>query len=349
MAEAPNRLVLPQWQFEPGTFNAITDVPGVLVGHVTVERDTPHRIRTGVTAILPHPGDLSNTAVWASGGWLNGNGELTGLGYIQESGLLTSPVMLTNTYAVGRVHDGVFAYFDKHSGGHWAGQLPVVGECWDGYFNTITDRTAIGTEEVIRAIESAHGGKVEQGRVGAGAGMRSFELHAGIGTASRKILWGGKTYHVGVLVNMNHSLLGQLDPGVRKLLETRLGDLEEVRVRDALDKVRKQAMGEPTSRQGSMMTVIATDLPMAPHQLRALIQRTALGIGAMGSTMNTTSGDGVVVFSTAKVIKLDGEPQQPEFREWMSYDALSPVYRATVEAVTEAQLNALLAAHNAIP
>jgi D-aminopeptidase len=342
--------VLPQWQFQPGQHNAITDVPGVKVGHVTIRRDIPHTVRTGVTAIIPHAGNLATEAVWANGGWLNGNGELTGLGYLQETGLLTSPIMLTNTYSLGKVHDGVFEYFQRTAPGRWVGLLPVVGECYDGFFNTITDRSAISTDDVVRSIETAAAGPVLQGRVGAGTGMRSFELHAGIGSASRKIEVDGKPYHIGVLVNANHTNnkgLTHLDPVIRQKLEAQLGPLTQIKAEDATHKAVQPPVAPP--RQGSIIVIIATDLPLGPHQLKELVNRAALGLGAMGSTMDTTSGDGVIAFSTAQRIPLEADGPNPSSlipTTVMLHDALSPVYRATVEAVTEAQINALIASHS---
>lgn len=355
VTSTPPRITLPQWRFSPGQFNAITDVPGVKVGHVTVRRDIPHTIRTGVTAIVPHDGNLANQAVWSYGGWLNGNGEMTGLGYIQETGFLLSPIMLTNTYSVGKVYDGVFDYYRKNYPGQpWAGLIPVVGECYDGYFNTIEDRSAITNEDVVKAVESAESGAVPQGRVGAGTGMRSFELHAGIGSASRKLKIGETWYHIGVLVNANHTNnkgLGNLDPVIRQKIEERVGPLETHRQQDERDEAKQPVAETPKpplsgqSRQGSIITVIATDLPLAPHQLKELLTRAGLGIGAMGSTMDTTSGDGVLVFSTANKVTMGGDTSKPLPMPILHHDELSPVYRATVEAVTEAQINAILASH----
>ncbi|MBY0405708.1 MAG: P1 family peptidase [Cyanobacteria bacterium] len=346
---SPSRVELPQWQFKPGSFNAITDVPGVSVGHLTVRQETPHTIRTGVTAIIPHNGNLATDAVWASGGWLNGNGELTGLGYIQETGYLLSPILLTNTFSVGTVHDGVFEYYERNHPGEWAGLIPVVGECYDGFFNNIEDRTSISKQDVVKAIEAAKSGGVPQGRVGAGTGMRSFEMHAGIGSASRKLVLDGKTYTIGVLVNANHTNhdgLEKLDPVIRSKMEEKIGDLKALSKRDNLDQAKRPILQQ--SRQGSIITVIATDLPLMPHQLKELVNRAGLGIGAMGSTMDTTSGDGVIAFSTASLISCKPGAPQTLPAQVIHQDALSPVYRATVEAVAEAQINSILASHSDI-
>ncbi len=351
---------MPQWEFQPGPWNSITDVPQVKVGHVTIQKDTPHHIRTGVTAIVPYSGNLATVGLWASGLWLNGNGELTGLGPLQSAGILNSPILLTNTFSVGTVHTGVFKYFLKHypakepGGTLWSGQLPVVGECYDGYFNTIEDLDAITPEDAVTAIEQAQSGPVAQGSVGAGTGMRSFELHAGIGSASRILQLGGRTYTLGVLVNMNHSHFRHLNPEIRARLEKTLGiSLETLRKQDSQDsRFRQKAAGyqrspQTQSRQGSIMVVIATNIPLGPQELHAIAERAALGIGATGSAMNTTSGDGVIAFSTAEPIPLaESQAPAPLLRQQTLHpDQLSPVYRATVEAVTEAQINALLASH----
>lgn len=326
-----------------GPHNDITDVPGVTVGHVTIKQDHPHTLRTGVTAIIPHAGNLATEGLLAYGEMLNGNGELTGLGPLQDTGVLNSPILLTNTTGVGAVHQGVFDYFDKHYPDQWMGQLPVIGECYDGFFNTITDRTAITPATAVQALESATSGPVAQGRVGAGTGMKSFYLHAGIGSASRQIKIKTKTYTLGVLVNMNHSHFEEMNPAFRKRLEEKLGPLEKVKEKDALDSVTPRPI---TPRQGSIIIVLATDLPLIPSQLKALSKRALLGIGATGSTLALTSGDGVVAFSTATRLNLKDNADNQITLPMIHPDSrvLSEIYRATVIAVREAQVNALLAA-----
>ncbi|MEB3285907.1 MAG: P1 family peptidase [Vampirovibrionales bacterium] len=360
----PLRLLLPQWRFNPGPYNAITDVPGVRVGHATVKQDSPHTLRTGVTAILPHNGNLARVGLWAAGSNLNGNGEMTGLAPLETFGVLNTPILLTNTFSVGAVHQGVHKYFQTRYPGQWGGQLPIVGECYDGFFNTIDDLSAVTPQDAVAAIESARGGPVEQGRVGAGTGMRSFELHAGIGSASRKVMVDGKWYTIGVLLNANHSRLDVMNPFIRNALEKRYGSLETLRQKDSLDRAisSDKAKAEvsvqtkapsfrpnPRSRQGSIITVIATDLPLNPTQLKQLANRSALGVGAMGSTMDTTSGDFVVAFSTANPFTLGENSGALLTSQTVHPDLLSPVYRATVEAVTEAQINALQASHSNLP
>jgi L-aminopeptidase/D-esterase-like protein len=345
--------VLPQWQFAPGRYNAITDVPGVQVGHITLQADTPQRIRTGVTAIVPHRGNLATTALWAYGQALHGNGEMTGLSTIQDTGLLNSPILLTNTYAVGAVHQGVMAYFNQTYPGQWSGQLPVVAECYDGYYNTIEALDTVRPAHAVAALRAAQSGPVPQGRVGAGTGMRSFELHAGIGSASRRVLLDDKTYTIGVLVNANHSRLAGMNPQVRRALETRLGPLALLQQQDAQDAAQREpatARPQPVpSRQGSIIVVIATDMPIGPMALKDLAQWAALGIGATGSTMDTSSGDFVLAFSTANPVPVPPLSALVSVGPQLHPDVLTPALRATVEAVTEAQINALLAAHTAAP
>lgn len=344
------RVVLPQWRFEPGPLNAITDVAGVKVGHVTIWRDHPYPIRTGVTAIVPHSRDLARTGLWANGRMLHGNGELTGLWFVRATGILNTPILLTNTFSVGQVSRGVFDYYRRHYPGKtpgstvWPGQLPVVGECYDGYFNTIEDPSAVMPEDAVQAIELARGGAISQGRVGAGTGMRSFGLYAGIGTASRQVMIDGKQYTLGVLVNMNHSRFADLNPVIRTELEKRFGrPLDEIHREDSRNLVPRASSA--IQRQGSIIVVIATDLPLLPYQLEQLALRAALGIGALGSTMASTSGDGVIAFSTAQPVPLGDNAPVVLPLQVIHPDYLSPIYRATVEAVTEAQINALVAAH----
>ena len=347
----PARLIPAFWrQFPTGQFNAITDVPGLKVGHVSVYRDLPSKVRTGVTAIVPDAasltdgqGNLANTAFHAAAVNLNGNGELTGRGPLETAGLLNSPIILTNTYSVGAAHQGVFDYFAKHHRGQWTGQLPVIGECWDGYYNTIED-PALSPQDTVAALESAHSGPVQQGRTGAGTGMRSFEMHAGIGSASRKIRLNGKEYTIGVLVNANHSKLNNLNPLLRSALENQFQTpLENLRQSDNRDHANRPPL--PSPRQGSIITMIATDLPLDSKALHQLAERAGLGIGNTGSIMATTSGDYAIAFSTANPVQVGENASPINKSETINPDFLSPIFQATIEAVTEAQLNSITAAH----
>lgn len=347
----PVRLHLPQWQtFTAGTHNAITDVPGITVGQITYTQDIPTTIRTGVTAVVPSAkaltngqGNLATTGFRASSVCLNGNGELTGSSFINEFGILNSPILLSNTRAVGALHHGVSAYFDKHYPGQWSCQLPVIGECYDGFFNNI-DQTVIGPEAAEAVIQHSKSGPVTQGRVGGGAGMRSFGLHAGIGSSSRKIMLNGKAYTIGVLVNTNHSRLEDMNPAIRQQLEAKFGPLAALKAKDDLDNAHTAHKNSP--RQGSIQVVIATDLPLNTNQLKELASRAGLGIGNTGSTMSTTSGDFATAFTTANPVPMGSQVPAELLTIELHPDQMTPVFKAAVEAVTEAQVNALVASHS---
>jgi len=347
----PQPLNLPQWQtFSSGLNNAITDVPGLKVGQVTYSSDVPNRVHTGVTAIVPdsaalthNRGNLANTGFRASSITLNGNGELTGAHFINEFGVLNSPIMLTNTRAVGAIHDGVDRYFEKHFPGQWSCGLPVIGECYDGYFNT-SGQNVIPPEAAEQSIEQAKSGPVQQGRVGAGTGMRCFGLHAGIGSSSRKINLNGHEYTIGVLVNANHSHLEDMNPLIRQQLESRFGPLDQLKTRDDMDHAPFRPTVSP--RQGSIQVVIATDLPLNNKQLEELAKRGGLGIGNTGSFIGTTSGDFVTAFSTANPVPMGAEPPTVLNTTELHPDTMNMAFKATVEAVTEAQTNALVASHS---
>lgn len=355
MTTHPQPLALPQWQtFQPGPNNAITDVSGVQIGQVSIRIDYPVKIRTGVTVILPeakvlahHSGqpaaNLANLGFPAAVVNLNGNGELTGDSFINEFGVLNGPIVLTNTRSVGIAYEGVIQYFQRHFPGEWGSQLPVVGECWDGFFSDET-QSIIPSDTVEKAISQAQSGPVLQGQVGAGTGMRSFELHAGIGTASRKIKLDEQEYTIGVLVNTNHSRLKDLNPVIRQPLESLFGPLEALKTKDSQDA----ATPKPTIsvRQGSIQVIIATDLPLNQTELKELGRRAGLGIGHTGSAMGTTSGDFVTAFSTANPISLNRKTPTLISKQEIHPDAMTPVFKATIEAVVEAQINALIASHN---
>ena len=351
----PWRLPLTPWQtYSAGPWNAITDVPGVIVGHVSLRASqssqAPVGIRTGVTAIWVDNANRSEQGLWAASAVHNGNGEVTGLASIDTFGVLNSPILLTNTRSVGVIHSGVHRYMaTTYPKAIWS-ELPVVGECWDGVFNSI-HAEAVDENDATLALTSARSGPVWQGRVGAGSGMRSFELYGGIGSASRQIDFNGKRYTIGVLVNTNHSKLSALNPAIKAPLSAELGDLSERRKR--LMPPTQTSMSLPTSRQGSIVVIIATDIPLMPQQLKQLAQRAAIGIGLTGSVMATTSGDFVLAFSTANPISMhaistiDSAWVNTE-APWRHPDAMTPLYTMTIESVLEAQVNALSAA-NGIP
>lgn len=320
----------------PGPLNAITDVAGVTVGHVTLVEDLTdgRKVRTGVTAILPRGRGTLDTPVY--GGWfaLNGNGEMTGTAWLEESGQLEGPVMLTNTHSVGVVRDAVIAWRVKAGGadasGYWW-SLPVVAETWDGHLNDING-FHVRPEHAARAIEQARGGPVAEGNVGGGTGMICHEFKCGIGTASRRTTAAGGAYTVGVLVQANY--------GLRDTLR-----IAGVPVGQHLRNDRVYSEQDPAaSDTGSIIIVVATDAPLLPHQLKRLARRAALGLARMGSVAGNGSGDIFVAFSTANAEALAGKPLAASTS--LGNDHVDPLFAATVEATEEAIVNAMVAARD---
>jgi L-aminopeptidase/D-esterase-like protein len=312
----------------PGPLNAITDVKGVEVGHTTLISGEGKLqvgtgpVRTGVTAILPR-GKQSNDQVFA--GWfsLNGNGEMTGTTWIEESGFLEGPVMITNTHSVGTVRDAVIAWRVKRGQLNQPWSLPVVAETWDGYLNDING-FHVKPEHVFAALDGATSGPVAEGNVGGGTGMICHEFKGGIGTASRKIEERLGGYTVGVLVQANYGRRNQLRiAGVPVGLEI--------------------TEDSPFRREnGSIIIVVATDAPLLPHQLKRLARRAAMGLARVGSIAGNSSGDIFIAFSTAN-------PQAASSRglaqlAMLPNDQMDFLFAATVQATEEAIVNALVAA-----
>ena len=296
----------------PGPLNAITDVTGVRVGHTTlIEGDD---VRTGVTVVLP-PDELH----FAGSHRLNGNGELTGLAWIRESGFLTTPVALTNTHSVGVVRDALCAAASGKA--DWS--LPVVGETWDGLLNDI-DGFHVTKEHVFEALEIASEGPVVEGNVGGGTGMICHGFKGGIGTASRVV----DDYTVGVLVQANH--------GARSRLQ-----VNGVAVGRALGQDRIPLPRRPPAGS-SIIVVAATDAPLLPHQCERLAQRTALGIARTGGAGENSSGDFALAFATGNP-GLAGD-QKTISLEMLANEHINGLFYAVIEATEEAIVNALLAA-----
>ena len=306
-----------------GQYNAITDVKGVLVGHITLIEGTGKLVvgkgpvRTGVTAIVPHGEDIYRNNVFAAAEALNGNGEMTGMAWINERGQLEVPVVLTNTLSVGEGYSGVVAYMLKQSARRVP--LPVVAECYDGGLNDIAGRH-VTVDHVVEAIETAKSGAVPEGSVGAGTGMRAYQFKAGIGTASRVVPDG---HTVGVLVNANCGRRPKLT-----IAGVPVG--RELPVR-----------ASPT-RDGSIIVVIATDAPLVPHQLRRLCKRAALGIGRTGTVSRTSSGDFAIAFSTA--YRLSRSRADRDTITTLRDGRLNAIFQATIEATEEAIVNAMCVA-----
>ncbi len=315
----------------PGPLNAITDVNGVEVGQTTlISGSGPLKVgvgpvRTGVTAILPRGHDFRDS-VFAGWFTLNGNGEMTGTTWVEDSGFLDGPVMITNTHSVGVVRDAVIAWRVKHAppddDGYWW-SLPVVAETWDGELNDING-FHVKPEHVFHALDTAKSGPVEEGSVGGGTGMICNEFKGGIGTSSRVLdaRYGG--YTVGVLVQCNYGSRSQL-----RIAGVPVGrEIGEHTVRD--DDV------------GSIIVVVATDAPLIPTQLKRVARRVSLGLGRDGSFSGDGSGDIFIAFSTANPGV--AEPKGLHQLTMLPNQRLNPIFLATVQATEEAVVNAMVAA-----
>jgi L-aminopeptidase/D-esterase-like protein len=324
-----------------GPLNAITDVKGVEVGHTTLISGEGKLVvgsgpvRTGVTAVLPRGKQSANTPVFA--GWfsLNGNGEMTGTTWVEESGFLEGPVMITNTHSVGVVRDSVVSWRVKQGSpdatGYWW-SLPVVAETYDGYLNDING-FHVKEKHAFEALESAKPGAVAEGNVGGGTGMVCYGFKGGIGTASRKLDEKGGGYTVGVLVQANFGRRNQLRiDGVPVGAEIKDDNV-------ALDQPRW-----PDEDVGSIIIVVATDAPLLAHQLKRLARRAALGVARTGSSSGNGSGDIFIAFSTAnhEAAKQTGPVQLT----MLPNDLLNPIFEGTVQATEEAIVNALIAAES---
>jgi L-aminopeptidase/D-esterase-like protein len=309
----------------PGKWNAITDVAGVEVGHVTlIEGDA---VRTGVTAILPRgKGESAKTPCFGGYFSLNGNGEMTGTAWLEESGMLDGPIVLTNTNAVGVVRDAMIGYAarrwppKKDSWSFWS--LPVVAETWDGTLNDIYGGHVNGSH-AIAAIEQAASGPVAEGGVGSGTGMICFEFKGGIGTASRVLAPSAGGYAVGVLVQSNFGLRHQL-----RIAGLPVGE----------------ELGEGLVRSkdgGSIIIVVATDAPLLPHQLKRLARRATMGLARTGSVAGNGSGDLFLAFSTAN--PKAGDETATVDLAMLPNERMGALFEATVGATEEAIINALVA------
>jgi len=340
----------------PGPLNAITDVAGLRVGHATlIDGDGPLRVghgpvRTGVTVVLPR-GDASwDDAAFAGCHRLNGNGELTGLEWVRESGALYGPVAITNTHSVGIVRDTlVAASVERRSDPDVWWSLPVVGETYDGILNDING-FHVRPEHVRDALSSASGGPVPEGNVGGGTGMICHEFKGGVGTASRIVPDADGGFTVGALVQANH--------GRREWLRVDgvpVGDAigvdvvpsayrdEDARPDDPADPHRTSRRPPPGS--GSIIVVVATDAPLLPHQCERLAQRAGLGLARAGATGGHTSGDLFIAFATGNRVPAAGihAPVAVDLRA-VTDRVIDPLFMATIEAAEEAVVNALIAA-----
>ena len=330
--------------------NAITDVAGVRVGHTTlIHGDGPLRrgtgpIRTGVTVLMPHDGNVWTEPVFAGTHRLNGNGEMTGQEWIRESGMLAGGIGITNTHSVGTVHAAlVDAAVQSHPAGSAFWSLPVVGETYDGALNDI-DGFHVRPEHVHAAIDGALAGPVAEGNVGGGTGMICHELKGGIGTASRRA---GESWTVGVLVQANY--------GRRELLRIDGVPVGAAMPRDDVPSPWDQ-LDALTSRSGaeggSIIGIVATDAPLLPHQCTRLAQRVGLGVARMGSYAAHSSGDLFLAFATGNrgLSHQAGEkdPRRTVELRMVVDREIDPLLEATVEATEEAITNALLGAETMV-
>lgn len=322
-----------------GPHNAITDVSGVRVGHVTLHADGPPAVHTGVTVVVPHAG-IWGEPVFAGAHRLNGSGELTGLEWIRESGELTTAIGLTNTHSVGVVRDAlVDAQIEARGDGvYWS--LPVVGETYDGLLNDINGHH-VRAEHVREALAAASDGAVAEGGVGGGTGMICHEFKGGIGTASRITRTTAGEYTVGVLVQANH--------GRREHLR-----INGVPVGEMIGPDQVPLPGVPPRYErgsGSIIVIVATDAPLLPHQCARLAQRAALGVANVGGRGEQYSGDLMLAFATgnrgipAYAWDEDVDAGRPEFPlRMVAPQLMTRLFDLTIEATEEAIVNAMVAA-----
>jgi L-aminopeptidase/D-esterase-like protein len=324
----------------PGKLNSITDIPHLEVGYTTLISGEGKLeigkgpIRTGVTAIIPRGHDSLNDPVYAGFFSLNGNGEMTGTAWLEESGFLEGPIVITNTHSVGVARDAVIAWRIKHGApdptGYWW-SLPVVAETWDGWLNDING-FHVKPDDVFHALDTAHSGAIEEGSVGGGTGMICYEFKGGNGTASREIdirtskNAPARTFIVGVFLQANFGRRPQLViAGV---------------------PVGKEIPGEVYKEEsGSCIAVVATDAPLLPNQLKRLARRVSLGLARTGTISGNGSGDLFIAFSTANP-SVANPSQITHSVETIPNDLLDPLFTGVVEATEEAVVNALVDNHS---
>jgi D-aminopeptidase len=311
----------------PGPFNAITDVKGVKVGYATVIADTPRIARTGVTAIWPRGAEIWTDYVFAGTFSFNGNGEMTGLPWLAEQGLLGAPIAITNTYQVGVVRDAITALAVR-DGASQAFHLPVVAETYDGWLSDIQAFT-LTQEHAFAALDSAVGAcAIAEGNVGGGTGMICHEFKGGTGTASRVVVENGQPYTVGALVQANY--------GARDLLRVDGVPVGREIGPDVVPTHRSAVA--PPKADGSIIVVLATDAPLIPLQCQRLARRATTGLSWVGGIGTNGSGDIFIAFSTANHI---GQHDRITNVQMLAPDAMTSLFRAAAEATEEAILNAM--------
>lgn len=325
--------------FPTGHHNAITDVPGVLVGHKTVIHDEPSVARTGVTVILPRDGRVHEDYPFAGYFSFNGIGEMSGMHLVEEWGVLTSPIVFTSTHQVGTAWDALTRYGSRTYGG-FAYKLPVVAETYDGFLSD-ADSFPLVAQDVIDALESASAGPVAEGCVGGGTGMTCYDFKGGIGTSSRMVETGGQAYTIGAIVQANH--------GERHLFRVNGAPVGQIidtgRVPAPWQSGEENApSSESQPDSSSILIAIATDAPLLPSQCKRLARRAAAGMARTGGVGHNSSGDLFLAFST-------GNHYDPRNRDLPSlpvqmipHSLMNPLIEATAEVVEESILNALTAA-----
>lgn len=326
-------------RFKPGTFNAITDVKGIKIGHVShildevTVPDTNEKscVRSGVTAVLPTFGEFYQRRLVAGGFVLNGIGEVTGLTQVMEWGWLETPILLTNTMSIGAVYGGVIKYMIKKNpslGKKSDVIIPIIGETNDAFLNDVRI-PSVTAEDVPKVLENAKSGYVEQGSIGAGTGMTTCDFAGGIGTSSRVLREESGGFTIGVIVLSNFGYMRNL------IMEgCVIGRYLEPMFRK--EKIRRE-------NYGSIIVVIATDAPLLPSQLSRIAKRAALGVGRTGSFASSSSGEIMIAFSTGNRIQREayGKKRSPLMINFISEAHINPLYEAVIEATEEAVLNAI--------
>ncbi|WP_422367277.1 P1 family peptidase [Pelagibius sp.] len=311
-----------------GPLNAITDVAGVLVGHETIIRDDPEVVRSGVTVVVPENGEIWRRHLFAGAHVLNGNGEMTGLAFLEEFGLMCGPIAITGTHSIGAAHEGLVSY-ELEGGFDVDFCLPLVAETFDGWLSEPL-ALAVRPEHVHAALRAAAGGAVAEGNIGGGTGMNAHEFKAGIGTASRQTEVVGETWTVGVLVQANYGRRHQLR-------------LDGHAIGQAIPIEEVPPPWPKPRDDGSIIAVVATDAPLLPHQCKRLAQRAGMGVARAGGIAAPASGDIFLAFSTGNAHSVAAHDHLHSAR-FLPDMALAGIFEAVIEATEESIWNALCTA-----
>ncbi|MBX3011688.1 MAG: P1 family peptidase [Caldilineaceae bacterium] len=318
-------------EFPTGQYNAITDVSDIWVGHTTCIADEPRVARTGVTVIVPRQGEVYHDQCYGAYYSFNGNGEMTGIHWLEEGGLIGAPLAITNTHQVGLVRDALVDYeIQKNPENQWL--LPIVAETYDGWLNDI-NAFHLTKADVLAALHSAQSGPVAEGNVGGGTGMICHQFKGGIGTASRLVATQSGNFTVGTLVQANY--------GARRHLRVNGAPVGQLINTDQVPPPRPVHKAD-----GSIIVIVATDAPLLPHQCKRLAQRATVGLARVGGTGYNGSGDIFLAFATGNHVPLTGNA--PVAIHMLPNQQMDPLFDATAEAVEEAILNALCMAETMV-